>query len=494
MPFDVFISYAKTDEALADAACASLEELGIHCWIAPRDIPPGFEWPAAIVDAIDHCRCMVLIFSAQANSSKQVFREVDKAVRIGIPIITLRIENVAPTGSMEHFLRSLHWLDALPPPPEDHLGRLIDAVRRHLDLPQDSARGPSGQMRPMAIVSNANPAIQLSSSQLGRNIHSRRKLFLRPRSRSSLIAGAVSALVAVVVLVIPHNVRCGQTLVCGQAFIELNAASEAVRFVLGSPNFNELSALVNEAEIVQATKINLNGDVIGNNQIIAKSTGKASLTFRIPAFETASTKKSIVTIRHLADGPGRFEIMTLPEPMVVEVFSRDEGYELSDQVPKKGSSLNIRATTNAIRIGLTEDELLYRGPIGVSDLSFFDVGDPNAPYPVAVSTLKGASLRFADIYGKQDRVLAGGEPLTLRQVTGQIADIRMSQDGIRTTFSGNVKSAEIEWTNNAPLNLMPTVYERYAAEETAIGLAMIIAFVATLFVTFVANRREASVQ
>ena len=90
MPFDVFISHSQQDKAAADAACSALEAAGIRCWIAPRDVPPGAAWPAAIIDAIDHCRAMVLIFSSGANQSKQVYREVQRAFDKEVPVVGRR--------------------------------------------------------------------------------------------------------------------------------------------------------------------------------------------------------------------------------------------------------------------------------------------------------------------------------------------------------------------------------------------------------------------
>ena len=81
MAHDVFISYSHIDKSVADAACATLEDAGIRCWIAPRDIWPGAEFGEAIIEAIDHCPVMVLIFSSNANESRQVRREVERAVR-----------------------------------------------------------------------------------------------------------------------------------------------------------------------------------------------------------------------------------------------------------------------------------------------------------------------------------------------------------------------------------------------------------------------------
>jgi TIR domain len=116
MDFDVFISYSSKDKPAADAACAVLEANGIRCWIAPRDVIPGGEYGAAIVDAIERCRVMVLIFSSNANESAQIRREIERAVKKGVTIIPVRIEEVEPTQSMEYFLGAIHWLDALTPP------------------------------------------------------------------------------------------------------------------------------------------------------------------------------------------------------------------------------------------------------------------------------------------------------------------------------------------------------------------------------------------
>ena len=67
---------------------------------------------------------MVLIFSSSANSSKQIRREVERAVNGGVPIIPVRIENVAPTEAMAYFMSTVHWLDAMTAPLDNHLQRL----------------------------------------------------------------------------------------------------------------------------------------------------------------------------------------------------------------------------------------------------------------------------------------------------------------------------------------------------------------------------------
>jgi hypothetical protein len=134
MSHDAFISYSSRDKATADATCAALEASGVRCWIAPRDITPGIEWGEAIIDGINQSRVLILIFSANANESPQIRREIERAVGKGIPIIPFRIQDIAPTRSLEYFIGAVHWLDALTPPLQIHLRRLVDTVKALLQI------------------------------------------------------------------------------------------------------------------------------------------------------------------------------------------------------------------------------------------------------------------------------------------------------------------------------------------------------------------------
>ncbi|MBE1552131.1 hypothetical protein GGC64_006218 [Mycobacterium sp. OAS707] len=138
---DVFISHSSLDKTAADAVCAALEARGIRCWIAPRDIRPGQDWAAAIVDAIRGAQILVLVFSGHANDSPQVRREVERAANLGKGLLPLRIEDVKPQQSLEYYLNEPHWLDAITKPFAAHLDKLADACVGMLDFtgrsPQD---------------------------------------------------------------------------------------------------------------------------------------------------------------------------------------------------------------------------------------------------------------------------------------------------------------------------------------------------------------------
>lgn len=125
---DVFISHSSHDKPIADAACAALESAGLTCWIAPPNITPGADWSAAIIEGIESSRLFVLVFTDHANRSPHVLREVERAVAKGIPIVPFRVENLAPTKGLEFFISSQHWLDAFPPPMEQHVARLTETA------------------------------------------------------------------------------------------------------------------------------------------------------------------------------------------------------------------------------------------------------------------------------------------------------------------------------------------------------------------------------
>jgi hypothetical protein len=139
MPRDVFVSYSVPDRDCAFELVARLEARGLSVWIAPRDISPAAEWAEEIIDAISAARLMLLVFSAHSNASPQVRREVERAVHKQLPVLPFRLEDLAPSKSLEYFLSSQHWLDGFPAPREAHYERLCAHVIARLGAPAAAA-------------------------------------------------------------------------------------------------------------------------------------------------------------------------------------------------------------------------------------------------------------------------------------------------------------------------------------------------------------------
>ena len=111
MSHDAFVSYASSDRGVAYRMVDYLESCGIRCWVAPRDVPGGRNYAEAILDALNEATLFLLIFSEDSNGSEHVQREVERALHLSKPIVPARIQDVMPSGAMDYYLATLHWLD-----------------------------------------------------------------------------------------------------------------------------------------------------------------------------------------------------------------------------------------------------------------------------------------------------------------------------------------------------------------------------------------------
>ena len=137
---------------MSDGICAALENAGLRCWIAPRDVQPGRSFAGEITRAIQQSKAMVLVFSAHSNNSEQVLREVQLAVTSHLHIIQFRIEEVVLNDDLRYYLSTPHWLDALTPL-ENHLGRLATAVRNLLHPGEAASSQPNAPAPQPPLVS-----------------------------------------------------------------------------------------------------------------------------------------------------------------------------------------------------------------------------------------------------------------------------------------------------------------------------------------------------
>ncbi len=91
---------------------------------------PGETWGKAIINGINSCRLMIMVFSEDSNQSVQVLREIERAVHKKIPIIIFRISDIEPSEEFEYYVSAVHWLDAVSEPVDQHIENLKDVVIR----------------------------------------------------------------------------------------------------------------------------------------------------------------------------------------------------------------------------------------------------------------------------------------------------------------------------------------------------------------------------
>ena len=207
--FDVFISYSSKDKPIADAAVAVLEQRGLRCWIAPRNIVAGREWSESIIGGIEASRLLVLIYSEYSNRSQQVVREIERAVAKGLPIIPFRIEDIPASKAMEYFISCHHWLDAYQPPLEQHLDKLASMAQHLLD------EGATDASERETTQSISRKVLEATSTLLSRDKRSR--VFI-----------AATALVLVAALVVGLSALATRDPVASQDVIQAKAAAESL--------------------------------------------------------------------------------------------------------------------------------------------------------------------------------------------------------------------------------------------------------------------------
>ena len=134
MTYDVFVSYSTQDKLFVDALVNRLENDGIRCWYAPRDIPPGMTWPKAITLAIKNSAIMLLVFSESANASQEVSKELTLASSHKCLVIPVRIENVMPNAELEYHLINRHWLDVYGLEVEGASESILETLRKYENL------------------------------------------------------------------------------------------------------------------------------------------------------------------------------------------------------------------------------------------------------------------------------------------------------------------------------------------------------------------------
>ena len=128
---DVFICHrtAEPDRDIADAICTRLEERGLRCWIAPRNILAGSQnYERDILKGVENCRLFLLVSSFKSIYSEDCEMELKAAVLAGKALYSYRIDDTPYDGTFEKALSSVQWLDASDDP-YAHLEQLVIDVK-----------------------------------------------------------------------------------------------------------------------------------------------------------------------------------------------------------------------------------------------------------------------------------------------------------------------------------------------------------------------------
>jgi hypothetical protein len=107
----VFVSHATEDSAMARNFVARLENEGIRCWCAYRDVDAADDFASQIVRAVNQSDVGVVLVSAYSNASPHVRRELESLVGGSKKIIPVRLDSAVASDAIAYFLRGAQWLD-----------------------------------------------------------------------------------------------------------------------------------------------------------------------------------------------------------------------------------------------------------------------------------------------------------------------------------------------------------------------------------------------
>lgn len=128
----VFISHSSDDASIAQMICHQMEESGIPCWIAPRDVKHG-DWAGEIMDGIWKSDVCIVVISGNSITSPEVLKEVTQATRSCMYILPFKVDDKELSPKLKYHLDPCHWLDATTPPMEQHIQELLERIQNLSD-------------------------------------------------------------------------------------------------------------------------------------------------------------------------------------------------------------------------------------------------------------------------------------------------------------------------------------------------------------------------
>lgn len=89
--WSVFISYKSDDIRIARRLSESLQRIGVNTFRDRVSIPGGEIWESAILDAVEHARCLVLLVGKDTHNSIWVRKELERALEKNVFILPVLI-------------------------------------------------------------------------------------------------------------------------------------------------------------------------------------------------------------------------------------------------------------------------------------------------------------------------------------------------------------------------------------------------------------------
>lgn len=133
---DVFVSYEKETKTIADNIVNMLEQNGIRCWYAPRDVLG--QYAVSIVNAIKKAKVFILILTGRSSKSNHVLNEVETAYKqideSGLKILPFKTSDEILSDAMTYYIKRFHWIDAVSTDLDESINKLLTVTQNLLGI------------------------------------------------------------------------------------------------------------------------------------------------------------------------------------------------------------------------------------------------------------------------------------------------------------------------------------------------------------------------
>ena len=125
-----FISYSHDDSARVLPIVDRLRGEGVAVWLDREGIAGGGFWSEAVANAIRRCRVLLLLLTERSAASDCTAHELALAAERGIPILPVRLADVAVPPRLELYLAGIQYVELRHWPDEGGWGALLAGLER----------------------------------------------------------------------------------------------------------------------------------------------------------------------------------------------------------------------------------------------------------------------------------------------------------------------------------------------------------------------------
>lgn len=128
MTNDIFISYSRRDSEFVTRLASDLDAQVAGVWFDQSDIQLGEKWHDEIIEGIRECKAFVLVLSPDADKSKYVHEEVNKALELGKTIFPVIYRPSEWSDEFRTLVKDIQTLDLRSGSYTDSFHKLVDGL------------------------------------------------------------------------------------------------------------------------------------------------------------------------------------------------------------------------------------------------------------------------------------------------------------------------------------------------------------------------------